>query len=590
MLKQYFENLIKIVGIDLIIMFFFQYLVCGESILIKLRKKHSLFLNVVSVMFLHLFFNIFLFNAYLSSLFIIPIYYVLSLFCYYIHEFRGTNLNFSDILSINTAKEVASSYTYPIKFRFFIVLILYICYYYYIINYIDLQFYKYLHWTINGVRTEQLDIYILVFYIALNISTFCLFYFILKDEICRRKYDYSLNAGINEGYLYNFFSSIFFFHITDDSEKEHIDIEKKFIVAVKKQKKIAINKSKFADIIVVMNESFGSVHNRIKTNIPVTPYYDSLKGVIKGDVLVNTFGGGTANTEFEFLTGFSIGDNPYPVMPYNSYVKHDKYSIARYFKNLEYDTMALHPYTSTNYHRDSVYKYFGFDKLVFYNDFNNKKYIRKFVSDESMYEEMIRRYEVHRINNQYKKGKEKNNIFMFGITMQNHSGYNSFPEQKIRVLDSEIRNKKQVESYLSLMYISDNALKTLVDYFKDVDEHVILSVFGDHNPSFGNTLNRILYDDDVSYEGTNAYRTPFFIYDNQRELNENVSEISANFLSLEILNAAGMPMDALHNTLNTMYRKVSYVNFHKQKFRSLDEPTYIDNKMYLELKEQYLRN
>jgi phosphoglycerol transferase MdoB-like AlkP superfamily enzyme len=330
-----------------------------------------------------------------------------------------------------------------------------------------------------------------------------------------------------------------------------------------------------------MNESFGSAHRRIKTNMAVTPYYDSLTKVTKGNLYVNTFGGGTANTEFEFLTGMTIGNYPYPVMPYNNFVKRNKYSIARYFNNLGYKTVAMHPYTATNYHRDKVYKRFGFDELMFFEDFRNKQYVRNFVSDRSMYEEVIRKFRNTRASGQ--------KLFLFGITMQNHSGYKDFDGAEILSHMTNYKDREAVDSYLSLMKISDTAIELLIDYFDRVEDHVIILFFGDHNASFGTEINKIVYDQGLNYECSNAYMTPFFIYDNKNRKDEYIDAISANFLSIELLKRANLPFDILHDMLNDLYKKYSVYNYHKALKRDDDKLCDIPNDKFMKLEKEYLK-
>ena len=63
------------------------------------------------------------------------------------------------------------------------------------------------------------------------------------------------------------------------------------------------------NIIVVMNESFSdlSVLSPELTNEGYMPYFNSLtEDVIKGYAYVSTIGGGTSNSEYEFLTGNSM--------------------------------------------------------------------------------------------------------------------------------------------------------------------------------------------------------------------------------------------------------------------------------------------
>ena len=583
---------------SVVVYFITQYICVGNSNILP-KRKYLLSYNFLCVFCLYSFINVFIVNYNISFLITIVLFYLLSLTMYYVHEFRGTNVNFSDILSLNTAKEVAGGYKYEIKTRFLIVFIVIVLEF--ILNIIV---YKSNYLFISGIRTN-VDIYRFFWFEIRQLLCFFISFFLLKDQISKKQYDYSLNAGGNEGYIYNFVSSIPIFHRSTSDSNYTEETTAKFIKSVFNLAKENLNNkntksahdyvtlfnSRFNDyvlknedvpnIIVIMNESFGSVHRRINANMQVTPYFDSLSGITKGNLYVNTFGGGTANTEFEFLTGMTIGNYAYPVMPYNNFVKRNKYSIAKYFKNLGYKTIAMHPYTATNYHRDKVYKRFGFDELLFYNDFKNKEYVRNFVSDKSMYEEVIRRFKAARNSSQ--------KVFIFGITMQNHSGYKHFNGANILSLITNHEGREALDSYLSLMRISDEAIKVLIDYFDNIDDHVILLFFGDHNASFGTDINKLLYKNDLEYECTDAYETPFFIYDNKNRFDEYIKETSANFLSLELLKKAKLPLDVLHKMLNDIYKEYSVYNYHKAKRRKEGQICDIPFDKFMILEKEYLK-
>lgn len=574
--------MLRVIITSLVVPIFAQSIACGKITLLP-KKLYTYIYNFLCVMFIYTFLNVVFWQYEINFLIVITLFYIISLIMYYIHEFRGTNINFSDILSINTAKEVAGGYTYEIKPIFVFCLLIIVLEYIYIIFYNKVGLTHYYYIGLNGINNENIYLYRYLLHEVAQILLLLFLFFLLRDIVSKNKYDYSLMAGEKEGYIYNFFSSIQIFHknndvdFNSDVKNNIIQIEQNFIRDNSFDNIFTKNAHIFdrikeidkPHVIVIMNESFGSVHKRIKTNEDVTPYYDSLNNVIKGDLYVNTFGGGTANTEFEFLTGMTIGNYKYPVMPYNNFVKKNKYSLARYFKKFGYHTVSMHPYTATNYNRDKVYKRFGFDDLLFFDDFEDKKYVRNYVSDSSMYEEVIRRFE--KLKSCNKKA------FIFGITMQNHSGYNRFDEQRIEsVIDenTHIKNKESLDAYLSLMKISDDAIKILIDYFKKEKEPVVLLFFGDHNASFGTNINKIVYDNNFNYECTNTYVTPFFIYNNKRDNNKQISGISANFLSLELLKEAELPFDDLHQLLNSVYENYNIYNFHKMK--KCDEDKILD--------------
>lgn len=581
------SGVINLFLISIYIFFMSQYMICGiENMFIK--NIEYIKYNIMIIFCFMLFLNIFIPIKNIIAIFTIFLFYILSLGMYYVHEFRGSNLNFNDLKCIKTAKEVAGGYKYTIKNRFLICLLLNIFLtYVFIKNPLVRNTFRV---QTNFEAFEYFIRYFIRFVIlAAKILIVLFLYNILIWKISSSYFDYSLNSGEKEGYIYNFISSIPYLHKNNIDEEDDEDLYEKMDFDSMITEKSDNSQADLPHIIVVMNESFGTVNRRINTNIPVTPYYDSLTGVTKGDLYVNTFGGGTANTEFEFLTGILVGNFPYPIMPYNLLVEKNKknnsnfkkYSMVSFLKNLGYKTIAMHPYTASNYHRDIVYRKFMFDDLVFYDNFNNKNKIRDFVSDKSMYQEIIDRFEKDVENNQ--------KLFMFGITMQNHSGYDKFDSEEI-VANDDLDNT-QLNSYLSLLKISDEALKDLVDYFKNRDEHVILCVFGDHNAGFGTDTNKKYYDNNDTYEGSNAYITPYFIFDNKKCDDTVVETTSINFLANHILKAAKIKLDKWQQFISDLNDKVDYMNWHKLKFKNIENMDYIDINLqqYLYYQNEYLK-
>lgn len=581
-------GVINLFLISIYIFFMSQYMICGlENMFIK--KTDYIKYNVLIVFCFMMFLNIFIPIKNIVAIFTIFLFYILSLAMYFIHEFRGTNLNFNDLKCIKTAKEVAGGYKYNIKKRFLICLFLNLFLtYVFIKNPIVRNTFRE---QTNFAAFEYFIRFFIRFIIILSKILIVFFlYNILIWKISSSYFDYSLNSGEKEGYIYNFISSIPYLHKTNVDEEDNEDLYEKMNF----DNLLILNSSdndieNLPHILVIMNESFGTVNRRIDTNIPVTPFYDNLSNVIKGDLYVNTFGGGTANTEFEFLTGILSGNMPYPIMPYNLLVSKKnndgksfmKYNIAAFLKNIGYNTIALHPYTATNYNRDIVYKKFLFDDLVFYDEFQNKNKIRNFVSDKSMYQEIIDRFEM--------KIRDNKKVFMFGVSIQNHSGYDKFNEETV-IANNDLDNIA-VNSYLSLLKLSDDALKFLVDYFKSIDEHVILCVFGDHNAGFGSEANKKYYDNSDEYEGTNCYITPYFIFDNKNNSSTIVETTSVNFLGNKILKLANLKLDRWQQFISDLNEKVDYMNWHKFKLRNVENMDYIDIylQQYLYYQYEYLK-
>ena len=541
-------------GIHAIIIYVLSQIITSKKIFIS---RDKMIYNFISIMFVEFLINVLIKNIYWTLFLTYVLFYVLSLGFYFLHEFRGNSLYFADIFCIATAKEVAGGYKYDIKMEFIISLVCTI---------LSLSIFR---TSINMANN---------LFILFRIGIAMLFYTILRTICSQNKFNYSLNAGETEGYIYNFISSCPIFYIDFTTVGANA---KNTVGADSIRPSESLPSPDAPHVIVIMNESFSHINERIKTNIDVTPVYDNLSGVLKGNLLVNTFGGGTETTEFEFLTAMHVGSNPYPIYPYNQ-IKSDKYTIAKFFDDNGYRTIAMHPYTATNYHRNVIYKLFGFKDLFFYDDFKHKDTVRNYVSDESMYDEVIDKFEETK-----KDGKK---TFLFGITMQNHSGYDSFEGQEIEVTDN-FADKKSLNSYLSLLHISDKSIQKLIDYFDKENERVLICFFGDHNASFSPSINKKIYDISNYYEGKNVYETPFFIYDNKNKTDEYIKQISTNFLTIELLKRTGLELNDYYKLINGIYEKAYYMNFHKEKMRDDNLLYYINDKEkeYMSYKPKFLK-
>ena len=272
--------MLRVILTSIIVPIFSQFIIAGKINIIPLKRITYVY-NVLSVMLFYTLLNVILWQYQINFLIIITFFYFLSLTMYYVHEFRGTNANFSDILSINTAKEVASGYTYEIKARFVIVFIVILIeyalhFFYYKINVLGNY-----HKVVNDIDSVNIDVYRFVWHEFGQVLLLLFLFFIIRDIVSINKYDYSLLAGEKEGYIYNFISSISIFHNKDDISVKDADSIISFKTNENDKSKVSFNtldtknaqiidkieesENEYPNVIVIMNESFGSVHRRIET-------------------------------------------------------------------------------------------------------------------------------------------------------------------------------------------------------------------------------------------------------------------------------------------------------------------------------------
>lgn len=318
------------------------------------------------------------------------------------------------------------------------------------------------------------------------------------------------------------------------------------------------------NIIVIMNEAFSdpAVLGQFSTNEDYMPFVHSLldgaEDTVSGLLNVSVKGGNTANTEFEYLTGSSMAFLPYGSIPYQQYIKDETPSMASWLSDFGYRTVAMHPYRAAGWDRNKVYPLMGFDEMYFEEFYEDSALIRKYVSDEADYEKLIRIYE------QKEPGEP---LFLFNVTMQNHSSYNDWadydnftPDITADGIDSDV-----LSAYLSLMKLSDQAIEELVQYFSEEEEDTVIVFFGDHQPT-DSVINPILKLNGTTSsalspeEEASRYQVPFFIWANYDIEEESGLNISANYLASRTLDAAGLPKPGYFSFLTELEKQVPVIS------------------------------
>lgn len=317
------------------------------------------------------------------------------------------------------------------------------------------------------------------------------------------------------------------------------------------------------NLIVIMNESFSDLPAvyGFETNEDGMPNIHSLKqNTIKGNMMVSVFGGGTANTEFEFLTGNSMAFLNQGA-PYVQYIKSEHESLASYLKELGYDTIAFHPYGGKNYNRNLVYDYFGFDQFIsIEDDLTYNENLRSYMSDKADFENVIDIYE-------RQKQESSNPIFLFNVTMQNHGSYNrekSDVDVTIVPKDKDLQFA-QLQEYLSLIKQTDTAFEELKNYFETVDEKTVILMFGDHQPGLDSeiyeTLEPGLSDESPATEILEKkYVVPFIMWANYDIDEEEQSLISPGYLRAFLLDFVGLPKSSYDNFLLDSRKECMAIN------------------------------
>ena len=312
-------------------------------------------------------------------------------------------------------------------------------------------------------------------------------------------------------------------------------------------------------VIAIMNETFSdlSIYQNMHAGYNGPQFFKNLPDALsRGTLYVSAYGGGTCNTEFEFLTGNSMSYLGSGVYPYTIYDLLDTKNLAEQFKDLGYTTTAMHPNHGTNWNRENVYSAFGFDRFMTINDFQDAEKLRGMVSDAATYDKILEMLE-----------SDSAPQFIFDVTMQNHSGYDTglLPSDKLNnyLIDGVMNN--EVNEYLSLIEESDRALKDFVGKLRKLDRPVVLVFFGDHQPFFPDKYNnRWFTNEDKAEHNMRLWTTDYLIWANYdvagNDQDSHVDNLSTNYLGTEMMNIIGAPLNDYQKAQITLRSALPAIN------------------------------
>ena len=312
-------------------------------------------------------------------------------------------------------------------------------------------------------------------------------------------------------------------------------------------------------VIAIMNETFSdlSIYQMLHADYTGPSYFKSLSDCLaRGTLYVSAYGGGTANTEFEFLTGNSMANLGSGVYPYTIYNLTDVGNLAQQFKDLGYDTLAMHPNHATNWNRENVYEDFGFDGFLAIEDFQDAETLRGMVTDQATYDTILERLETN-----------SDPQFIFDVTMQNHSGYDTglIPADKQLDLSIDGMSDSEVNEYVSLIQESDRALAEFIGQLRQLDRKVVVVFFGDHQPYFPSRFNDLWFtDEDEATHQQRLWQTDYVIWANYdvagNDQTSETDDLSVNYLGAKLMEVIGAPLSTYQKALMGLREKLPAIN------------------------------
>lgn len=330
----------------------------------------------------------------------------------------------------------------------------------------------------------------------------------------------------------------------------------------KKDKNSRYQPKQTPNIICIMNESFSDLQQLgdLQVTQDYMPYFRKLKNTIKGYTYSSVFGGNTANSEFEFLTGNTLAFLPDNSVPYQLFLRDTTAGLTYTLKEQGFGPcFALHPYYNTGYSRYKVYPLMGFDHFYCSDDFSVfTQTVNYHITDDEDY---------HKLTDLYERKKEDGKPFyMFNVTMQNHGSYDGSLYETgddVRIQGS-MHYYSRAEQYLNMIKMSDDALKYLVEYFEKVEEPTVIVFFGDHQADLDEDFYNTLLGKEISeLEGEELeklYKVPFLIWANYDIEDQEVERTSNNYLATYLAQVAGIKTTGYLDYLTELREEIPCIN------------------------------
>ncbi|HFI0039411.1 TPA: LTA synthase family protein, partial [Streptococcus suis] len=328
------------------------------------------------------------------------------------------------------------------------------------------------------------------------------------------------------------------------------EIEQKYKSVAESINKSRKNNIEDQTVIYILSESF-SQPDRIpgtESSRELTPFINSLQPSIpNGLMLSDGYGGGTANMEFQSLTGLAM----YNMSPSVSTIYTEIATSMRFIPSISdqfsaSNRIAIHLESGNNYSRNIIYNMLEFDRFIgTSNTDTTAKNIKKeglYPSDASTYQ-----YILDSLTNEPQ--------FYSVITMQNHVPWSAGLPEDISVTNSEF-NKEENESLTSygrLLNRTDDATREFFNQLSKLDEKVTVVFYGDHLPGLYKSEN---FESDPSLQ----FKTDYFIWSNFETENKDWSLLRASDFTAALL-------DTTDSKVSPYYALLTQV----MKYSTMDE-------------------
>ncbi|WP_022749260.1 LTA synthase family protein [Lachnobacterium bovis] len=355
----------------------------------------------------------------------------------------------------------------------------------------------------------------------------------------------------NYGFVYSFSSSV----IDRGMKKPHnynqetIDSIEAKVNSQKQTTTLADNEK--PNVICILLESFCDPEEIkfLHTNKDPIPTFHKLeKEYTTGYLTVPVVGAGTANTEFEVLSGMSLkyfGTGEYP---YKTILKDtDCESVASDLTKIGYSTHAVHNNGGNFYSRVNAFTQMGFNSFTSKELMNIQSYTPNgsWATDDILVNETIKTLD----------STPNQPDFTYTITVSSHGDYPrepviANPEFKVSGVSDEAK-ANQYTYYVNQLHQVDNFIADLTSALSKRNEKTIVVMFGDHLPTMG------LQNSDM--KSGDIYKTKYITWNNFG-LTKQDADLKAYQLLSDTTNKLGIHEGTILNYHQTQMNSDNYEN------------------------------
>lgn len=354
------------------------------------------------------------------------------------------------------------------------------------------------------------------------------------------------------GFAYCFTNSILENGIEEPPNYKEEDFKEIDEIMTNPITEIIEEEEEYPNIIFLQLESFMNPYliKDVEFSINPVPNFRKLYSQYpSGYLYVPSFGAGTANTEFEVITGMNLDDFGTGEYPYMTVLKNTtSESICYNLKSSGYTSHALHNNDGSFYSRYRVFPNLGFDT------FTSIEYMEECERNPVGWakdKELIQ-YVTKILNS------TENQDFIYAISVQGHGDYPETYEElealekenpvKYRIETTEFFDENAVEAfeyYLGQLKEMDDFVGSLIKELEERDEKTILVMYGDHLPGFEFT--------DENLKSEDIYKSQYVIWSSY-DVGLKNKHLEAYQLSSHVLEALGID-DGIINRYHQKYKE-----------------------------------